>query len=86
MTINWKTLGQMRSQLCCVIGIITVISVLMSLDGTVDMAGHLGGLVGGYVCGLAIFPGIQPKSKKIAMGGAIGLAAYILVTFLVFYL
>lgn len=86
MTINWKTLGQMRSQLCCIIGMITFISILMSLDGTVDLAGHLGGLVGGYTCGLAIFPGIEPKNKLIRTGGIVALTGYLLVTFLVFYL
>lgn len=59
MTINWKTLGRMRGQLCCIIGLITFISILMSLDGTVDLAGHLGGMVGGYTSGLALFPGIR---------------------------
>lgn len=86
MTINWKTLGPVRSQLCCIIGFITVISVLMSLDGTVDLAGHCGGLLGGYLCALAIFPGIETKKRYFTIGGAAALGIYFLVTLLVFYL
>lgn len=86
MIINWKTLGKMRSQLCCIIGIILFISIFMSLGGNVDLAGHLGGLVGGVTCGLGIFPGIKPKLKAFTIGGLGLLAAYILTMFLVFFL
>lgn len=86
MIINWKTLGPIRSQLCCIIGIITVMSVLMSLDGTTDLAGHLGGMFGGLTSGLAIFPGIQPKRKFLALGGAVCFGLYMLGMLLGFYL
>ncbi len=86
MTINWKTLGRYRQQLCCIVGLLTVISILMSLDGTVDLAGHLGGMVGGYTGGLALFPGIKPKPRVMTMVGCGSLATYLLVMFLVFYL
>lgn len=58
----------------------------MSLDGTVDLAGHLGGMVGGYTGGLALFPGIKPKPRVMTMVGCGSLATYLLVMFLVFYL
>ena len=86
MIINWKTLGQIRSQLCCIVGILTVISIIMSLDGSVDLAGHLGGMAGGLASGVAIFPGIRPKPKPFMIAGAGSLCAYFLIMFLVFYL
>lgn len=86
MTINWNTLGRIRSQLCCIVGIITFISVIMSLGGSVDLAGHLGGMVGGYTCSLAIFPGIRPKPKQLMIGGAAAYGIYVFVLLLVFYL
>jgi hypothetical protein len=86
MIINWKTLGNLRSQLCCIIGLITFMGILMSFDGTTDMAGHLGGLFGGLTSGIAIFPGIQPKNKKFSFVGGGLLTAYMLAMLLVFYL
>lgn len=58
----------------------------MSLGGSVDLAGHLGGLAGGISCGLGIFPGIQPKLKAFTFAGLGIFAAYILTMFLVFFL
>lgn len=86
MTINWGTLGRIRSQLCCIVGIITFMSIFMSLGGTVDLAGHLGGMVGGYTCALAIFPGIKPKNKYLMIGGGAAYGIYVLAMLLVFYL
>ncbi len=86
MIINWKTLGRIRSQLCCMVGIILFISILTSFSDSVDLAGHLGGLVGGITCGLGIFPGIKPKLKAFTFVGLGLLAAYIVTMFLVFFL
>lgn len=58
----------------------------MSLGGSVDLAGHLGGLAGGISCGLGIFPGIKPKLKAFTFAGLGIFAAYILTMFLVFFL
>lgn len=63
MTINWKTLGAIRGQICCILGLILFIGILSSISPNVDIAGHLGGLVGGYICGIGLFPGIKPKPK-----------------------
>jgi membrane associated rhomboid family serine protease len=86
MTINWTTLGAIRQQICCILGIILCISILSSFSGNVDFAGHIGGLVGGYLCGIAVFPGIRPKSPKFSIVGSCCLGVYILVMLLSFYL
>lgn len=89
LAINWTTLGsagQLRSQLCCIIGVLTVISILMSFDSSIDLAGHLGGMVGGFTSGIALFPGIKQKHKAFFIGGCASLSGYLLTMFLVFYL
>ena len=86
MVINWHTLGAIRSQLCCIIGIIVIFSTLFSLGDKVDFAGHMGGLLCGFLCGLAVFPAIRDKNRYLTLGGAAALAAYFLVMFLVFFL
>lgn len=86
MIINWNALGAIRSQLCCIIGIIIFFSIIFSLGDKVDFAGHMGGLLCGLLSGLALFPGIRDKNKFIALGGGAALAAYFLVMFLVFFL
>ncbi len=86
MTINWTSLGRVRSQLCCIVGLITFLGVLTSLNGEVDLAGHLGGMFGGYTCGIALFPGIRQKDKRFIIAGGSALAIYVLVMLLVFYL
>ena len=86
LIINWGVLGLLRSQLCCLIGIVVFFSILFSIGGQVDIAGHLGGLLGGCVCGVAIFPGIREKNKYLTLGAAAALFAYFLIMFLVFFL
>jgi len=56
MVINWPFLGYLRSQLCCIVGIITFFSVLMSFTSGVDAAAHFGGLITGFCVTLALFP------------------------------
>ena len=84
--INWYSLGSIRSQLCCIVGIIVLFSTLFSIGDKVDFAGHMGSLLGGILCGLAIFPGIRPKNKYLTLGGGGALCGYFLVMFLVFFL
>lgn len=86
MTLNWNTLGQIRSQLCCIIGLILFMSILFSFSSGVDAAGHFGGLIGGYFTTLAVFPAIGEKHKYFVAGGIGGLIIYFLTTFLVFFL
>jgi hypothetical protein len=89
MTINWQTLGQygdMRSQLCCTIGILVFFSILFSFGSDVDMYGHFGGMIGGYLVGLAVLPGIQEKSPKFIPIGWSCFGGYLLITFLTFFL
>jgi hypothetical protein len=50
------------------------------------MYGHFGGMIGGYLVSLALLPGIQLKSQKLFMIGWSCYAAFILITFLVFFL
>ena len=59
MIINWNSLGNIRSQLCCIVGLIIFFSFIFSLGETVDVMGHLGGLLCGTLSGLAMFPGIR---------------------------
>jgi membrane associated rhomboid family serine protease len=68
------------------LGIILFISIFSSLSGNVDFAGHIGGLLGGYLCGLAIFPGIRPKPKNFIIIGTLGLGIYIMTMLLLVYL
>lgn len=86
MAINWQVLGKIRSQLCCIIGLITFMLIFSSLGSGIDMAGHLGGLAGGLTFGLAAFPGIKPKPKLFVIGGFTLLSVYSLTMFLIFYL
>jgi rhomboid protease GluP len=93
LIINWAALavlGPMRSQLACVIGMLTFFSILLSFtssSNTVDYMGHLGGFVGGLFGSMLLLPPINlamPKTVKIV--GAVVLSVYLLVVFLVFYL
>ena len=64
MTINWQTLSvnrEIRSQLCCTIGILVFFAILFSLGYDIDLFGHIGGMIGGYLMALAMLPGIQNK-------------------------
>jgi membrane associated rhomboid family serine protease len=68
------------------VGFLVFFSILFSLGSDVDMYGHFGGMLGGYLMALALLPGIQQKSPKFYMIGVACYTAYILVTFLVFFL
>lgn len=59
LMINWQALerfGQVRSQICCIIGILVFFSFFMSFGPNVDFIGHLGGLIGGLLISLAVLP------------------------------
>lgn len=62
MTINWTTLGrygEIRSQICCTVGVLVFFSILFSFGSDVDTYGHFGGMIGGYFAALALLPGIE---------------------------
>lgn len=61
-------------------------SILFSFGSDVDMYGHFGGMIGGYLVGLAVLPGIQEKSPKFIPIGWSCFGAYLLITFLTFFL
>ncbi len=89
MTINWVTLGRygdIRTQICCTIGVLLFFSILFSLGSDVDLYGHLGGMIGGYFVALAILPGIELKNQKFVVAGWAGIAVYMVVTLLCFFL
>jgi rhomboid protease GluP len=61
MTINWSALAPyaaVRSQICCLIGFIVFFSILFSFGSGIDLFGHIGGMIGGYMISLAILPGL----------------------------
>lgn len=86
MIMNWEVLGELKTQLCCIIGFIVVMSVISSFSSEVDALGHFGGLIGGILLCLGAFPALREKKKVFTLVGGIGLGAYFLITFLVFYL
>ena len=86
MFMNWEALAELRTQLCCIIGIIVFLSIISSFSTGVDYLGHLGGIIGGFFLSLAAFPTILPKKKWVMGLGAGGLSGYFLTTFLVFFL
>lgn len=86
MLMNWKILAPVRTQLCCIIGLIIFFSILSSLTSRVDAMGHLGGLIGGFLISLTLFPAIVEKPKYLIGIGGGGLAGYFLTTFLVLFL
>ena len=89
MTINWTTLGrygELRSQICCTVGVLVFFSILFSFGSDVDMYGHFGGMIGGFFAALALVPGIEQKDKKFYIAGCVGLGLYLLGTFLGFFL
>lgn len=92
LIINWSALaalGPLRSQLCCVIGMLTFFSIILSFTNSansVDYLGHLGGFVGGLFGAMLILPPIQDGPKTTKIVGGVVLGVYLLVVFLVFYL
>lgn len=93
LIMNWgalKKLGPMRRELVCAIGVITFISILltvMSFSNRVDVFGHLGGFATGLCGALLILPRIDGSRGLITrILGGIGLLAFFLPTFLVMFL
>lgn len=86
MTINWDTLFLIRTQICCLIGMMVFFAMLFSIGGIYGFASFCGAVLGGYTCSMAIFPGIRPKGWLYTIVGAAGLGVYWLTMFLVFYL
>jgi hypothetical protein len=87
MTMNWSTLGrygEIRTQVCCTVGVLVFFSILFSFGSDVDMYGHFGGMIGGYFIGLAILPGMEEKDTKFVVAGWAGFIIYMLATLLSF--
>lgn len=93
LIINWATLGKLgplRCQLTCIVGMLMFFSLFFSVvktNSTVDVYGHIGGFVGGLFGAMLILPPIDPRTSLTAkiVAGTV-LIAYLLTTFLVFYL
>lgn len=89
LIINWIALekyGNVRSTLCCIIGILVVFSLLFSIGSSIDAIAHIGGLIGGILISLAILPAMEEKSRILTMIGLGGIVGMNLITFLVFFL
>lgn len=86
MAINWSTLILIRSQLCCLIGMMVFFAMLFSIGGIYGFASFCGGLLGGFCSSLALFPGIRHKDWIYIVAGVAGIIIYWLTMFLIFYL
>ena len=93
LVINWSTLdkiGPLKCQLACIMGMMAFFSLFYTISGSnsgIDVYGHLGGFVGGLFGGMLILPPIDPQSPlTMKIVGSVVLVAYVLTTFLVFYL
>lgn len=64
----------------------TFFAMLFSIGGIYGFANFMGGLIGGYVCGLAVFKPIRERSWVYVGVGVAGLVVYWLMMFLIFYL
>ena len=61
-------------------------SLLFSFGKDIDMYGHLGGMIGGFMMALAVLPSISNNSNKIfKLIGALGAGTYLITTFVLFY-
>jgi LytS/YehU family sensor histidine kinase len=61
-------------------------AMLFSIGGIYGFACFAGSTLGGFSCGLAIFPGIRNKDMVIMLAGIGGIVVYWLTMFLIFYL
>src|SRR5690606_37604971 len=62
------------------IGVFVGYNLLFGLQGGIDNAAHLGGLISGLVIGYAFVPGLkQPDNRKLTVGVVAGLTAVVLV-------
>lgn len=86
LTINWQALFLIRTQLACMIGMMTFFAMLFSIGGIYGFANFCGGLVGGYACSLGIFKPIKERDLIFTVAGLVGVALYWLMMFLIFYL
>ena len=86
MAINWKSLGQLRTQLCCIIGLMSFFFFLSSFGEGVSFLGHAGGFLGGLFISLAILPPLVEKNKFVTIVGCFGIVTYLLTTFIVFFI
>lgn len=86
LALNWKQLLLIRTQLTCMIGMITFFAMLFSIGGIYGFACFAGSVLGGFACGVGIFPPFKGRDIVIMLAGLGGVAAYWLTMFLIFYL
>jgi rhomboid protease GluP len=93
LIVNWTQLaaiGPLRSQLTCIVVLLLFMSILFSFSqssNAIDYYGHMGGFVGGLFGSMLILPPIgMGTNKSMKIVGGVVLGAYLLTTFLVFFL
>lgn len=86
LTINWSALSLIANQLGCLIGMLIFFGMMFSFSGYYGFSCFFGSILGGYLVGLAILPGIRKKSWIVIAVGVGGIIAYWLTMFLIFYL
>jgi membrane associated rhomboid family serine protease len=86
MAINWTVLAEIRTQLCCIIGVMCFFFLLSSFGDGISFAGHAGGFLGGLLWGMAILPPVGTKNIYVTIAGWAGISIYLLTTFLVLFL
>ncbi len=86
VTINWSTLYLIRSQLLCIIGMMTFFAMLFSIGGIYGFANFFGAFFGGFACSLALFKPIKDRNVIMIGAGITGVVLYWLMMFLIFYL
>lgn len=86
LAINWTSLYLIRTQLCCMFGMLFFFGMLFSIGSDCGFSGFVGALMGGFCCSLAVFPGIRSKGWIYIAAGVAGIVLYWLMMFLIFYL
>jgi len=70
-----------RKALLTSIGIFVGYNLLYGTGGTVDNAAHIGGLIGGLLCGYLFYPGLsQPDKPRLFYSGIVGAALLVVAT------
>lgn len=70
-----------RKPLLTSIGIFVGYNLIYGLDGSIDNAAHIGGLVGGLLIGYALIPGLKRPDNKNFTFGTLGFLAMLVIAF-----
>lgn len=70
-----------RKPLLTSIGIFVGYNLIYGLDGSIDNAAHIGGLVGGLLIGYALLPGLKRPDNKNVTFGTLGFLAMLVIAF-----